>query len=133
MIQFHSRTQIAANFVENNIYFTTHILKPKINNMKKNFLSVIVLAFVISISSCKSSSSSFDSDVRKMADYRCQLQQLMAKDPSDEKAKKELEELSVKVKAYGDEMGKKYEKMKDDKDMEAKADAIMKEVMDKCK
>ena len=100
--------------------------------MKKNFLSLIVLAFVISFSSCKSSSS-FDSDVRKMADYRCQMKQLMAKDPSDEKARKELQELSVKMEAYGDEMSKKYEKMKDDKDMEAKADAIMKEVMDKCK
>ena len=99
--------------------------------MKKNFLSLIVLAFVISFSSCKS--SSFDSDVRKMADYRCQMKQLMAKDPSDEKAKKELQELSVKMEAFGDEMSKKYEKMKDDKDMDAKADAILKEVMDKCK
>lgn len=101
--------------------------------MKKNFLSLIALAFVISFSSCKSSSSSFDSDVRKMANYRCELQQLMAKDPSDEKAKKEIEELKVKMKTYADEMGKKYEKMKDDKDMDAKADVIMKEVMDKCK
>ena len=96
--------------------------------MKKNFLSLIVLVFVISFSSCKSSSS-FDSDVRKMADYRCQMKQLMAKDPSDEKAKKELQELSVKMEAFGDEMSK----MKDDKDMDAKADAILKEVMDKCK
>jgi len=100
--------------------------------MKKNFISLIVLAFVVSFSSCKSSSS-FDSDVKKMADYRCQMQQLMAKDPSDEKAKKELEDLSVKMEAYADEMSKKYEKMKDDKEMEAKADAILKEVMDKCK
>ncbi|MEO5948102.1 MAG: hypothetical protein ABIP79_14890 [Chitinophagaceae bacterium] len=101
--------------------------------MKKNFLSLIVLAFLINFCSCKSSSSSFESDVRKMADYRCQMQQLMAKDPSDEKAKKELEDLSVKMKAYADEMEKKYDKMKDDKDMEAKAEAIMKEEMDKCK
>ncbi len=100
--------------------------------MKKNFISLIVLAFVVSFSSCKSSSS-FDSDVKKMADYRCQMQQLMAKDPSDEKAKKELEDISVKMEAYADEMSKKYEKMKDDKEMEAKADAILKEVMDKCK
>ena len=100
--------------------------------MKKNFISLIVLAFVVSFFSCISSSS-FDSDVKKMADYRCQMQQLMAKDPSDEKAKKELEDISVKMEAYADEMSKKYEKMKDDKEMEAKADAILKEVMDKCK
>ena len=100
--------------------------------MKKNFISLIVLAFVVSFSSCKSSSS-FDSDVKKMADYRCQMQQLMAKDPSDKEAKKELEDISVKMEAYADEMSKKYEKMKDDKEMEAKADAILKEVMDKCK
>ena len=37
------------------------------------------------------------------------------------------------MEAFGDEMSKKYEKMKDDKDMDAKADAILKEVMDKCK
>ncbi len=60
--------------------------------MKKNFLTIAVLAILICLSSC-TASSSFEGDVRKMADYRCKKQQLQAKDPADEKAKKELEEL----------------------------------------
>ena len=100
--------------------------------MKKNFLSLSVLAIVLSLSSCKSSSS-FDGDVRKMANFRCKAKQLMAKDPADEKAKKELEDLQKEMKTYNDKMEQKYKDKKDDKDMEAKAEVIMKEVMDKCK
>jgi peptidoglycan hydrolase CwlO-like protein len=100
--------------------------------MKKNYLSLAVLAIVLTLSSC-GSSSSFDSDVRKMADYRCKKQLLQAKDPTDEKAKKELEELEKEMDAYGEKMAKKYEAKKNDKDMDAKAAAIMKEVMEKCK
>ena len=51
----------------------------------------------------------------------------------DEKAKKELEELSKEMDAYGEKMRVKYEAKKDDKEMEAKATAIMKEAMEKCK
>jgi predicted transcriptional regulator len=101
--------------------------------MKKNFLSIAILAIVISLSSCGSSSSSFDSDVRKMADYQCKAQKLAAKDPTDEKVKKEMEELQKEMEAYGEKMRKKYEDKKDDKEMEAKAEAILKEVMEKCK
>ena len=100
--------------------------------MKKNFLSIAILAIVICLSSCKSSSS-FESDVKKMGDFRCKMQKLMAKDPSDEKAKKELEELSKEMDAYGEKMRVKYKAKKDDKEMEAKAAAIMKEAMEKCK
>lgn len=100
--------------------------------MKKSYLSIAVLAIVLFMSAC-GSSSSFDGDVRKMAEYRCKVRQLMAKDPTDEKAKKELEDLQKEMETYGDKMAKKYESKKDDKDMEAKAEAIMKEVMEKCK
>lgn len=100
--------------------------------MKKNFLSLAVLAIVLVLSSCKSSSS-FEGDVRKMADYRCKKQQLQAKDPADEKAKKELEDLDKEMDAYRDQMEKKYKEKKDDKEMNEKAEKIMKEVMDKCK
>lgn len=79
---------------------------------EKHFLSIAIIAIAAVMSSC-GSSPSFDSDVRKMADCRCKKQQLQAKDPADEKTKKELEEL--------------------EKQMDAKAEAIMKEVMDKCK
>jgi hypothetical protein len=100
--------------------------------MKKHFLPIAIVAIALTISSC-GSSSSFDSDVRKMADYQCKIQKLMAKDPADEAAKKEAAEIRKEIEAYAEKMEKKYESKKGDKEMEAKADAIMKEVMDKCK
>ena len=100
--------------------------------MKKNFFSLAFLAVVIVLSSC-SSKSSFESDVRKMANYRCKMQQLRAKDPSDEKAKKEMEDLEKEMNAYGDKMEAKYKDKKDDKAMNEQADKIMEEVMAKCK
>ncbi len=102
--------------------------------MRKLFLSMAVLAIVLGTSSCNSSSSSsFESDVRKMASYSCKMQKLMAKDPSDEKAKKELEELEKEMKDYGEKMEEKYKDKKDDKKMEEEANKIMKEEMAKCK
>lgn len=68
-----------------------------------------------------------------MADYRCKESKLEAKGPTDEKAKKELEDLKKEMDTYREKMAKKYEDKKGDKEMDAKADAIMKEVMDKCK
>lgn len=100
--------------------------------MKKSYLSIAAVAIVVAMSSC-GSSSSFDSDVRKMADYRCKESKLEAKDPTDEKAKKELEDLKKEMDAYREKMAKKYEDKKGDKEMNEKAEIIMKEVMDKCK
>jgi hypothetical protein len=106
--------------------------KPKTIYMKKNFLSMAILAVVVSMSSC-GSSSSFESDVKKFGNMRCKAQQLAAKDQTDEKVKKELEDLQKEMSDYGDKMSKKYEKQKGDKAMDEKADKIMKEIMDKCK
>ncbi len=53
--------------------------------------SITVLAIVLGILSC-TTSSSFESDVKKMSNYLCREKQLLAKDPGDKKAKKELEE-----------------------------------------
>jgi peptidoglycan hydrolase CwlO-like protein len=78
--------------------------------MKKKFLSIAVLAIVVSMASC-GGSSSFDGDVKKMAEYRCKKQQLKAKDPSDEKAKKELDDLEKEAEAFSDKMRKKYGEM----------------------
>ncbi|HMK25788.1 MAG TPA: hypothetical protein VK483_07130 [Chitinophagaceae bacterium] len=100
--------------------------------MRKNFFSLTVLAVTVVLSSC-SSKSSFDSDVRKMADYRCKVQQLEAKDPSDQKVQKELEDVRKEMNDYREKMAKKYEEKKDDKAMNEKADKIMDEVMAKCK
>ncbi len=101
--------------------------------MKKNFLSMAVLAIVVSMSSCGGSSSSFEGDVKKFGNMRCKVQQLAAKDQSDEKVKKELEDLQKEMKEYGEKMEKKYADKKDDKAMDEKADKIMDEIMEKCK
>jgi Skp family chaperone for outer membrane proteins len=108
------------------------IFKLKTIYMKKNFLSMAILAVVVSMASC-GSSSSFEGDVKKFANMRCKAQQLAAKDQSDEKVKKELEDLQKEMEAYGDKMTKKYESKKDDKEMEEKADKIMEDIMNKCK
>lgn len=100
--------------------------------MKKYFLSLAVLALVAGVSSC-GSKSSFESDVKKAANYRCDMQKLMAKDQSDEKVKKELESLQTEMTEFMTKMEKKYADKKDDKEMDEKADKIMDEVMDKCK
>ena len=100
--------------------------------MKKNFLSMAILAVVVSMSSC-GGGSSFEGDVKKFGNMRCKLQQLAAKDQSDEKVKKEMEDLQKEMEAYGDKMQEKYKDKKDDKAMEEKGDKIIKEIMDECK
>lgn len=100
--------------------------------MRKNFFSLAVLTLVIVLPSC-SSKSSFESDVRKMSNYRCERQKLEAKDQFDKKVKKDLEDLQKKMDAYREKMAKKYDDKKDDKAMNEIADKIMKEVMEKCK
>lgn len=100
--------------------------------MKKIFLSLMLLIIIWSLSSCESSSS-FENDVKKMADFNCKAQKLMAKGPTDEKAKKDLADLRKEIDAYGEKMSEKYKDKKDDKEMEAKAQSIMMEVMKNCK
>ncbi len=99
--------------------------------MKKMILPAMALALAVSLTSC--GGGGFESDVRKMADYRCKAQQLAKKDQNDEKVKKEMEELSKEAEAFAEKMEKKYESKKDDKAMEEKAEKIMEEVMAKCK
>lgn len=100
--------------------------------MKKMILPAAMLAFVISLTSC-GGGSSFESDVKKLADFRCKMQKLMAKDQNDEKVKKELEDLQKEAEAFGEKMEEKYKGKEDDKAMEEKAEKIMEEVMAKCK
>ena len=100
--------------------------------MKKHWIPLAVFAMIFTFSSC-SSSSSFEKDVKKMADYQCQKQKLQAKDPSDEKAKKDLEDLDKEMDEYRVKMEAKYKDKKNDKEMDAKAEKIMREEMQKCK
>lgn len=99
--------------------------------MKKNLL-IILLVFASCFISCKGGGS-FESDVRKFANLRCDLQKLEAKDQTDEKVKKEKDDLQKEMREFSDKMEKKYDDKKDDKAMDEKADQIMDEVMEKCK
>ena len=100
--------------------------------MKKNFLSMAVLAVLFSMTSCKSSSS-FDKDVKKRAEYMCKVQQLTVKAAADESAAKELEKVRKEMEDYDASMEKKYKGKDPSADESAKAAKIMKDVMDKCK
>ena len=99
--------------------------------MKKNVL-IITLFIAIGAISCKSGGS-FESDVRKFSEIRCELQKVEAKDPNDEKVKEEKEKLQKKMKEFSDKMEKKYADREKDSAMNAKADKIFDEVMEKCK
>ena len=98
--------------------------------MKKNFLSIAVLAVVISMSSC-GSKSSFESDVRKKADYMCKVQKLSAS--TDEKSVKELTNVKKEMDEFDAKMEAKYKDKKKDDAENATAQKIMTEVMEKCK
>ena len=100
--------------------------------MKKNFILLAFLAGIIVLSSC-SSKSSFEGDVRKMANYQCQVKQLKAKGDTDEKAKAELEKVEKAMKEFDDKMEAKYKDKKPNEAQQEKAKKIMEEVEAKCK
>lgn len=98
--------------------------------MKKNFFSIAILAVVVSISSC-GSSSSFEGDVRKKADFMCKVQKLST--ATDEKAVKELAGVKKEMDEFDAKMEKKYKGQEQDSTKNATAKKIMTEVMEKCK
>lgn len=100
--------------------------------MKKRFLSAVIITMVMAVYSC-GSSSSFESDVRKKADYLCKVQKLTAAAASDEKVAKELEGIKKEMDAFDEKMEKKYKDKKEDAASTASAQKIMMEVMEKCK
>jgi len=93
------------------------------------FLSMIVTGLLLA--SC-SSSSSFESDVKQMAGYRCQLKQLMGKE-QDDKTADQIEKLKKEMDDFSNKMEEKYKDQKENKEMDEKADKIMDAEMAKCK
>ena len=67
-----------------------------------------------------------------MAKYQCEMQQLRAKDPNDEKAQKRLTELQKELEDYSEEMKIKHKDKENDTVWSAKGDKIMEEEMKKC-
>jgi predicted transcriptional regulator len=100
--------------------------------MKKQFLFTAVLAVLLSFLSC-GSSSSFESDVRKKAEYMCKIQKLKDDTAKNEKAAKQLEDVKKEMEEFDERMEKKYKDKKDIEERAVIAKKIMTEVMDKCK
>ena len=88
--------------------------------MKKNFLSMAILAVVVSMSSC-GGGSSFEGDVKKFGNMRCKAQQLAAKDQSDEKVKKELDDKDNQTKEQLSKVQAEYEQELLEKEVEIEA------------
>ncbi|MDF2382779.1 hypothetical protein JMG10_14955 [Nostoc ellipsosporum NOK] len=100
--------------------------------MKKATFAFAAGLLLLSVTSC-SSSSSFESDVRKMAGLMCRAQKVAVKAATDESAKKELESIEKEAEEFGKKMEEKYKDKKEDKEMNAKAEKIISEEMAKCK
>lgn len=99
--------------------------------MKKVTFAFAAGLVLLSFASC--SSSSFESDVKKMAGYMCRAQQLAAKAATDESAKKEMETLEKDAQAFSEKMKEKYKGMESDKEKNEQAEKIINEEMAKCK
>jgi Skp family chaperone for outer membrane proteins len=100
--------------------------------MKKATFAFAAGLVLLSFASC-SSSSSFESDVKKMAGYMCRAQQLAVKAATDESAKKEMETLEKDAQAFSEKMKEKYKGMESDKAKNEQAEKIINEEMAKCK
>lgn len=99
--------------------------------MKKATFAFAAGLILLSFASC--SSSSFESDVKKMAGFMCRAQQLATKATTDEAAKKEMEALEKEAQAFSDKMKEKYKGMENDKEKNDKAEKIISEELAKCK
>jgi hypothetical protein len=98
----------------------------------KKFPVTIIIFIALLIGGC--STSSLDRDIRTMANLFCEEAKLRSKvNEGNEAAKKELDELQVKMKKLSDEFEKKYKDKNNEAEVERKADKIYAEVMANCK
>lgn len=99
--------------------------------MKKATFAFAAGLVLLSFASC--SSSSFESDVKKMAGFMCRAQKVSAKAATDEAAQKELESIEKEAQAFSEKMKEKYKGMESDKAKNEQAEKIINEEMAKCK
>lgn len=97
--------------------------------MKSIVHVVVSITMLVAVISC-GSSTSFEDDVKKMANYQCEIKKLLAKDQSDKEVQKQETALQKEMEEFAVRMGKKYADKKVDTEKEAK---IMKDILDKCK
>lgn len=97
--------------------------------MNKNFVSLIFAGYFI-LASC-GKGASFEKEVRSLAELRCKEMQLMSKEATDASVRIDLRAIQQQIKDKLEAIKKKYKDYDDE--MNKKGNAIMEEVMMKCK
>ena len=100
--------------------------------MKKIVQVLSVITLIAVLASC-SSGDPLRADIKKMADYQCQLKKLAQAPSGDEKVRKEMETLQKEAEAFVEKMQVKYKAQDTVKAFEEKANKMMAEEMSKCK
>ena len=96
----------------------------------KFFFVLLFSVFITTLSSC-GKGSSFENEVRNLAELRCKEMQLLVKEATDVSVQIDMRAIQQQIK---DKLQSIKEKFKDyDAEMSKRGDAIMEEVMKKCK
>lgn len=99
----------------------------------KKIIGVFAFAMLIAVGSSCKSGDTLEKDVKKLADYQCQLKKLgNVQSPSD-KVKQEIDTLTKQLTVYLEEMQTKYAAMDTVKSFQDRANKILAAEMDKCK
>ncbi len=99
----------------------------------KKLLSLLVLGTLILVNSSCKSGDSLEKDVKKLADYQCQLKKLGNITSPSEQVKKEIDTLTKQLTVYLEEMQNKYAAQDTVKSFQERANKILVAEMDKCK
>ncbi len=99
----------------------------------KKLLSLFVLSTLILVNSSCKSGDSLEKDVKKLADYQCQLKKLGNITSPSEQVKKEIDTLTKQLTVYLEEMQNKYAAQDTVKSFQERANKILVAEMDKCK
>lgn len=96
--------------------------------MKKQVFALALSGLVLFTTGCGGSGSSFEADVKKKADYMCQIQKLQAAGKTEE-----AEKITKEMDAFDEKMEKKYKDKEPSEAEQKKGREIVESVMKDCK
>jgi len=99
----------------------------------KKIIGVFAFAMLIAAGSSCKSGDTLEKDVKKLADYQCQLKKLGNITSPSEQVKKEIDTLTKQLTVYLEEMQNKYAAQDTVKSFQERANKILVAEMDKCK